>query len=135
MIVAYIAHPISGDIENNLKKIIEIVREINLKEPETIPFVPYYPDILALDDNNPTERERGIKNDTELLSRGFVDEIRLYGNKISKGMKAEVELGIKRGIAIKTMTPNTHMAFIELYPNYKLESFDHDTRKRTRNIC
>jgi hypothetical protein len=33
MIVAYICHPISGDIHGNLKKIVAIARKINLEEP------------------------------------------------------------------------------------------------------
>ena len=63
MIVAYIAHPIGGDVINNLKKIEAIGRQINLSEPNVIPFAHYYFDCNTLDDNNQEERERGIKND------------------------------------------------------------------------
>lgn len=94
MRIAYIAHPISGDIAGNLEKIRQIVRAINLNEPDVVPFAPYWLDCHALDDNVPEERERGIKNDHELFSRGFIDELRLYGDRISFGMQEEVKQAI-----------------------------------------
>lgn len=100
MKIAYIAHPISGDISGNLEKIRQIVREINLNEPDVVPFAPYWLDCHALDDNIPEERERGIKNDHELFNRGFIDELRLYGDMVSNGMRAEIELAESLGIPV-----------------------------------
>lgn len=114
MKVAYIAHPISGDIKKNLERIKEIARKINLKEPDTVPFAPYYLDCIALDDDNPFERRRGIMNDTELLKRGFIDEVRLYGSKISNGMLAEIQLAQSLGIEITPMTNGTSRDFENL---------------------
>lgn len=104
MKVAYIAHPVSGDVKGNIAKIIAIVREINLTEPDVIPFVPYLADLYALDDNNPAERQRGIKNDIALLKRGFIDELRLYGNRISNGMRAEIDLAEEMDIPVLGMS-------------------------------
>lgn len=115
MKVVYIAHPISGNIEKNLLKVKIIARKINMKEPDVVPFTPYYLDCIALDDNNPVERERGIKNDIELMKRGFIDEVRLYGNRISKGMRAEVKLAIQLGITVRPMTNGTKAEFKALY--------------------
>lgn len=92
MKIAYIAHPVSGDVDGNIEKILQIVKEINLTEPDTIPFAPYIVDCLALDDTIIEQRERGIKNNIALFKAGFITEIRLYGNKISRGMQAEKEL-------------------------------------------
>lgn len=107
MITAYIAHPVSGDVKGNIAKIIAIVREINLTEPDVVPFAPYLVDLYALDDNVPEERARGIKNDVHLLKAGFVDEVRLYGNKISSGMSCEIALAKSLGIKIISMTKET----------------------------
>ena len=63
MKIVYIAHPIGGDVENNLEKVRQIVRKLNLERQDIVPFAPYWLDCHALDDNNPQERERGIKND------------------------------------------------------------------------
>ena len=100
MKVVYIAHPISGDIEGNLSKIRDIVRAIALHQPDIVPFVPYYVDIVSLDDNDPVQRKRGISNDIELFKRKVMDEVWLFGDKLSKGMKAEVELAFSLGIPV-----------------------------------
>lgn len=107
MIIAYIAHPISGNVIENVGRIHAIIRHINLTEPDTVPFAPYLGDVMALDDNIPEERARGIRNDTELIRRTRIDELRLYGPCISKGMLAEAQLAAAMGIAIKNYTPDT----------------------------
>lgn len=117
MKIAYIAHPISGDVEFNMMEIMRIVRTINLDEPETVPFAPYYLDCLALDDDVSEERDRGIANDTELISRKFIDEMRLYGTTISKGMSHEVSLAHELGIPVVPMTDETRQAYEFLKPN------------------
>lgn len=104
---AYIAHPISGDIAGNLEKIKAIVRHINLTEPDVVPFAHYVVDCESLDDNVPEERERGIKNDIALLKAGFITEMRLYGDRISKGMRHEIELAKELGIPVHAMTFGT----------------------------
>lgn len=106
--IVYIAHPISGDIEANLKDLSRILRVINkdchpLNLPfdvgllsynfnDIIPVAPYYADIISLDDNNPLERKRGIENDTALIMTGIFKELWLTGDKISFGMSEEIKL-------------------------------------------
>lgn len=100
MKIIYIAHPISGDIEANLADLRRIIRRINMEYADVVPLAPYYADIVSLDDNIPEERERGIKNDTALLERGFIDELWLTGPRISFGMSCEKTLAEKQGIPI-----------------------------------
>lgn len=100
MKIVYIAHPISGDIESNLADIRRIVRKINLEYDDVAPFVPYYVDIVSLDDNNPKERARGIANDTAILKSGIVNEVWLTGHKLSKGMEAEAQIAIELDIPV-----------------------------------
>lgn len=107
MKVVYIAHPIGGDVENNIKKIIEICRQINLTEPDVTPFVPYLSDLYALDDSKLEERERGFKNNFTLLKKGFIDEIWLYGYRISNGMRAEINVCYEFGIKVVPKTNET----------------------------
>ena len=114
MKIAYIAHPISGDIKGNLKRIERIGRQINLKEPEVVPFAHYYFDCHILDDDILEERERGIKNDIELMKRCFIDELRLYGNRISNGMMHEIVLARELGIVVVPMTPETKKEYKQL---------------------
>lgn len=113
MKVAYIAHPISGDIKGNLKRIEAIGRQINLEEPDVVPFAHYFFDCYVLDDDIAEERERGIKNDIALMRKGFIDEVRLYGDRISAGMSHEVNLAIELGIEVRPMTEATKREFAE----------------------
>lgn len=111
MKVAYICHPISGDVKGNIDKILKIVRDINLTKSDAVPFVPYLADLMAMDDNVPEERERGIKNDMAVLNRGMVDELWIYGPKISKGMKGEIDKAWNMGIEIVAMDPATNIPY------------------------
>lgn len=107
MKIVYIAHPISGDVKGNLKKIVKIVRSINLSMPDIVPLAPYYVDLLALDDNTKKERARGIQNDIAILKSGAIKEVWLYGNRISIGMGEEIKLARKLGIEVIGMTMET----------------------------
>ena len=107
MKVVYIAHPIGGDVEGNLQRVAKICRDINLNEEDAIPFAPYYSDCIALDDSIKKERERGIKNSVSLFHTGIIDELRLYGDRLSSGMRVEVDLAIVQGIRIIPMTEYT----------------------------
>lgn len=107
MKTVYIAHPIGGDVENNIKKVIAICREVNLNEPDIIPFVPYLSDLYALNDEIPEERERGLKNGLSLLKKGFIDEIWLYGDRISNGMQSEINVCLEVGIKVVCKTAGT----------------------------
>jgi len=107
MKVVFISHPISVNIKNqfavkeNLEKLAEIIREINLAEPNVVPFAPYYADCIALDDKNEDERERGMRNSEALLRSGLVDEMRLHGEFLSYGMEQEMKLALELGIPVK----------------------------------
>lgn len=107
MKIVYIAHPISGDVQNNLASIRKIVKDINLSMKDVVPFVPYYVDCVALDDSNPVHRQRGIKNDHAFFEKGVIEELWLYGNTISNGMKEEIKLALKHGIPIFTRSIGT----------------------------
>jgi len=111
MKIAYIAHPVGGDVKGNIKKIIAIARHINLTEPDVVPFVPYLIDLYSLDDNVPSERQRGIKNSIAVFDRYIIDEVRLYGTRISEGMEFEIGDAISRKIPIIPMTPETKINF------------------------
>jgi len=101
MKVAYIAHPIGGNVHYNIRQVVKIVGEINRTETDVLPFAPYIVDCLALNDSNPEERKRGFKNNYFYFESGFIQELRLYGTHISPGMLEEIEWATKFGIEIK----------------------------------
>ena len=79
-----------------------------------VPFAPYYFDCHCLDDNIEAERQRGIKNDIALFQKGFIDELRLYGDRISKGMEHEIKLCWELKIIIVPMTTETLNQYFEI---------------------
>jgi hypothetical protein len=104
----YIAHPISGDVERNCKKVLDICKEIHSKE--TVPVVPYLVSLKYLDDSIETDRERGISVNLEYFRRGFIDELWLYGDTISPGMEKEISLAKELGIPTVCKTKATELA-------------------------
>lgn len=79
--------------------------------PDVVPLVPYLADLYALDDNVPNERQRGIKNDIAVLKSGLINEVWLYGDKISTGMQEEIKLAKELNIPIKAMSKETKILF------------------------
>lgn len=100
MRVVYIAHPIGGDVEANLADLRRIVAIVNREWPNVVPFAPYYADCVSLDDHNPDDRERGIRNDQFLIKSGILDEMWLTGPTLSAGMRAERLLAMNYGIPV-----------------------------------
>lgn len=74
---------------------------------EILPFAHYYVDCHALDDTIQEERNRGIKNDIALMKAGFINELWLYGDRISNGMKHEIELARQLKIPVIAKTKQT----------------------------
>ncbi len=86
----YICHPIRGNKRKNIEKIISIVRKINLTMPNIVPLTNYIADCMALDDDVEEERLKGLYNDRKLLESGVVDELWVFGDRISEGMQLEL---------------------------------------------
>lgn len=123
MKIVYIAHPIgpvnpidSNDakkqIANNLESVKQIVRYINMTMPDVVPCAPYWLDCHALDDTNPEERERGIKNDKALIRSGVFSELWLFGDRISNGMADEIAEFEKMGLKVELM--DNRLKFIKI---------------------
>lgn len=99
--IVYIAHPISGNAFVNCKKVVKIVEAINRNKPDIVPFAPYIVDILALDNKKEEDKKRGMSNNFELLRRGFIDELWVFGGVISEGMKQEIDVARENNIPVK----------------------------------
>jgi len=105
MKTVFVAHPVSGDIEGNVKKVLEICERIHSKE--IVPVVPYLVSLQYLKDHIVEDREVGIQANHECLRRRYVDELWLFGDRISEGMKGEVKLARELGIPIVAQTDGT----------------------------
>lgn len=115
----YPAHPVSGDVEGNLARVRAIVRKLHFM-PGVMPVAPYVADCGILDDSILEEREMGMKTAEEYFRRGMIDEVWLYGPKISNGMKGEILLAWDYGLPVVAMTQETDLYLDRLsgYPDY-----------------
>jgi hypothetical protein len=110
--VIFIGHPISGDIEGNVQKVLAICEKIH--KDGYIPVVPYLVSLQYLNDTVVEDRELGIEANHECFRRRFIDELWLYGDRISKGMLGEIELAKELGIPIVPKTEKTKDALKKL---------------------
>ncbi|MDL2294719.1 DUF4406 domain-containing protein [Ruminococcaceae bacterium OttesenSCG-928-D13] len=90
----YIASPYAGDVERNVEFARAACRYCIEWGHTPIAVHLLYPQIL--DDNDPTQRETGLRLGRHVLES--CDEIWMCGNETSPGMKAELEVAESLGI-------------------------------------
>ena len=82
----YICAPLGGDVESNLERVKRYTRYALMCG--TAPVVPHFY-ALCLDDNDQTEREIGLAAGLGML--WFCDELWVFGQNITEGMKQELQ--------------------------------------------
>ncbi len=100
----FIAHPMSGDIEGNKRKVVEICRRIH--SLEVLPVFPSFTTRQYLTDD-PEDRELARIQIEEYFRRGMVDELWLFGDAITKGMIREIHLARRYNIPVVEKTHKT----------------------------
>ncbi|MBD3249440.1 hypothetical protein GF336_05325 [Candidatus Woesearchaeota archaeon] len=122
--IIYIAHQISGNIEENIKSVLSIQREIHTKNKDIVPIAPYLNSLQYLDDNVPEERELGILADKLYFEKRFIDETWIAGPKISFGMKEEIKLSFGNNIPVEcynsALQPEIEKLIQEYRPDKKI---------------
>ena len=101
----FVAHPIGGDVKGNVKKVLKICAEIHTRN--IIPVAPYLISLQYLNDEVIEDRELGMAANHECFYRGYIDELWLYGDRISSGMIEEIKLAREMGIPIVAKTKGT----------------------------
>lgn len=91
----YICAPLGGNIKGNLEK-AKWYTEYALR-CGVAPVTPHFY-ALCLDDHDPKEREIGRKAGMSLL--WFCDELWIFGDEVTEGMKAEIDFC--RSLNLKT---------------------------------
>lgn len=87
--VVFIAHPLRGDEEKNLKNVERYIR-FAIAQKNIHPCCPWYAMVKALDDRNDRHRLRGLQANFAILAR--CDELWVCGPKITEGVKEEIEV-------------------------------------------
>lgn len=99
MRVAYVAHPISGDVPGNLAKIRAWISRMQPQHPDLAFIAPYVTWLeCGDDDSDPVSRNLGMDRDLEVLRR--CDEIWLIGSQLSPGMWIECQEAKRHGIRV-----------------------------------
>ena len=115
--LVYVAHPVGGNIKDNVKKIFQICHDIHKNNNNIIPFAPYLVALQYLDDTVIEERELGIQANAEHFKRKTMDEVWLCGSKISAGMEYEIKFALKYNIPIKYYNLKLQHDFDKLFKN------------------
>ncbi len=90
--LVYICSPFSGDVEDNTERTKQFCRFA--LEQGQIPLAPQLMFPQFMDDENPEERELALFMDIVLL--GKCSEMWVFGDIISTGMQAELDVAKKR---------------------------------------
>jgi len=82
----YICAPLGGDVEGNLERVKRYTRYALMCG--TAPVVPHFY-ALCLNDNDQKEREIGLAAGLGML--WFCDELWVFGQTVTEGMKQEIQ--------------------------------------------
>lgn len=104
----YIASPMRGDIEGNLKKAAAYCHAAT--EAGVIPIAPHLYFSSYLDDLVPAERTAGMQMGLQILKR--CDELWVFGEP-TEGMRGEIELAKRLKIPIIHMPQHTINQILE----------------------
>lgn len=94
----YIASPLRGNIEENIENAIKYSRYA-IMECGVLPLTPHIFLTRFLDDNIEEERILGIQAGMQLLEES--EELWVFGDVISEGMRAEIARATELGIPIE----------------------------------
>ena len=94
--IIYICSPLRGDIEGNLERAKKYCRDV--AELGHVPIAPHLYFTQFLDDHIPEERERGMEMGLSLIY--LCEQLWVYGDVISEGMKQELKKARTSGIRV-----------------------------------
>ncbi len=100
--VAYLCHPVAGDVVANLTSARMWLRWLIDRYPHVAFCAPWIPYVETLDDSNPEHRSRGLSDGLAMLARS--DEVWLVGDRVSSGMEMERDHGLALGLPVINFT-------------------------------
>lgn len=109
MKLIYLASPLRGDYDKNVKKAVEYSRLVS--ECGVLPLAPHIIFSQWCNDTIPQQREQGLRLGLALLEK--CDEIWVMGTEISQGMQGEIAFAKEHGIQTYFVP---HPTLKEFYP-------------------
>lgn len=102
MKVVYMAHPVAGNVDDNLIKARAWFKWIEDKYTNVVVVANWILECELFGDEDPKARERGIRRSCAVLER--CDELWLVGPHISKGMAEERDRAAAKEMRIRDLT-------------------------------
>jgi hypothetical protein len=103
--IVFIGHPIGGDVKGNVERVLAICEKVHREG--IIPAAPYLVSLHYLNDEVIEDRALGIEANYVCFERGLVDELWLFGDRISSGMEGEILLAVELGVPVVAKTKGT----------------------------
>ncbi|MEE5994289.1 MAG: DUF4406 domain-containing protein [Oscillospiraceae bacterium] len=100
--LVYICSPFSGKVKKNKRKARKYCRFA--LEQHSIPFAPHLLFPQFMDDNSPEERQLAMFMNMIML--GHCEELWVFGDRISAGMKQEIRKAERKHMKIRYFTEN-----------------------------
>lgn len=98
MIVAYLAHPVGGDVEKNLEAAKAMYRHYTVIFPWVALVAPWITECELWDDADPEQRRAGLERCKAVVAK--CDELWLCGPRVSEGMAIECEAAMAAGVVM-----------------------------------
>ncbi|MBR9691912.1 hypothetical protein GOV06_03935 [Candidatus Woesearchaeota archaeon] len=117
--LVYVAHPIGGNVKENINSVLRILREIHTSNLDVIPFAPYLAALQYLRDDVAEEKKLGMFVNRLFFEKKVMDEVWLAGPKISEGMKQEIKLSLANKIPVKCHNPDLQPVLKNIIENYR----------------
>lgn len=95
----YVCAPLGGDVAANLERAKQYARYVFTCG--SAPVVPHFY-ALVLEDGDPEERQLGMQAGRSLL--WLCDELWIFGEHVSAGMREEIQFCQNLGLRIRTIT-------------------------------
>ena len=101
--IGYMAHPVGGDVDNNIARAKRWLRLLTEQAPRCAVIAPWIANIEAgEDDNDPIQRSRGLAKAALVATR--CDYVLLVGGRVSDGMVIERDAAKRAGAEIIDLT-------------------------------
>ena len=98
--IVYVCSPYSGDVERNTEDARRYCRYV--LERGGIPYAPHLLFPQFMDDDDPEERSLALFCGSAMMSK--CSEVWVFGDRISKGMQAEINHAARRYFPIRYIT-------------------------------
>lgn len=101
--IYYLAHPVAGDVTDNVARAIRWLRYLMEGDRQSIYIAPWIATIMAIgSEETPDDRRRALDECVEIVRR--CDGIVLVGGQVSRGMELELRAAIDAGREIIDLT-------------------------------